>query len=1123
MMPLAELIGSSPGMRAVRDNVERLLHQLGEGRRQPPVLIQGDTGTGKTALARMMHRACARRDGPFVSVNCGAIPQSLLESQLFGHERGAFTGAQQARAGYFQQAHRGTLFLDEVALMSEELQGTLLTAIEEKSVRRLSSARAESVDVWVIGASNADLATLVRERRFREDLYHRLAVVTFWLPPLRDRGEDIVLLAEHFLFRACREYDLPQRTLGADAKAALLAHQWPGNIRELANVTERAVLFADDPVISARSLGLTAVRPETRPVDHTPLRDELGSVERELLQDALRKTDGNLSRASKLLRLPRNTLRHRLKRAGLLSEPRPFQGHPPADLAASGGAAAAVSTVGTRWEARRLALLRVELVPTSPDGPLPAGGPIDIAVDKVQAFGGRVEERSPTGLLASFGVDAIEDAPARAAQTAVALDKAAERVRSDGEAVAIGAAIHVGRFQVDAGPVPGAIDPDSQRRARSLLDALLAAGGDAIVVSEAASAFLERHFELLPLPGSSDPASRAFRLVGRAPSGHRQGRATTTFVGRHDSLDLLERRAIAAMSGHGQVIGIVGDAGIGKSRLVAEFRERLAHREITYLEGACFSYTSSVPFLPVLAIVRQSCGIGESDSTEKTAESIRGRLGALGINVEESAPYLFHLFGLPEGQTLLATLTPEAIRARTIETLHRMILAASRQQPVVILIEDLHWTDKGSEDALASLVADVPGASIMFLSTYRPGYRPPWIEKSFATQIALSPLSPDESRTIVRGLLPSDAPESTVGAILDKAEGNPFFLEEICRAVAHDGLSEGMPAVPDTIEEILVGRIQRLPDDTRSVIEVAAVLGREFPPALLESVWRGPGALEAHIQKLADLEFVHRRATGREAAYAFKHALTQQVAYDTLAPARRRELHGAAGQALEAAYADRLDEAIDRLAYHYSKTEEAPKAVEYLGRFAEKVARSYAHGAAVQACNEALQHVERLPADGRDRRRVQLILRLADSLLPLGRIGESIGVLLGDHDRLERLRDPALAARYYFDLARAYMLGNHALVADNARRAIAEAERCGDTATMGGAFGVLTVACALSGQAPRGIECGQRAIALLEASAEQWHLSYACWALGLCFTQTGAFAEASGARAPGPGHRPDDR
>src|SRR5262249_49720937 len=161
------------------------------------------------------------------------------------------------------------------ALMSEELQGTLLTAIEEKSVRRLSSARAESVDVWVIAASNADLATLVRERRFREDLYHRLAVVTFWLPALRDRDQDLVLLVEHFLARTCREYGLPPRTFSADAKAALLAHQWPGNIRELGNVTERAVLFADDPVISAQSLGLTAVRAESRPADHAQLRDEL--------------------------------------------------------------------------------------------------------------------------------------------------------------------------------------------------------------------------------------------------------------------------------------------------------------------------------------------------------------------------------------------------------------------------------------------------------------------------------------------------------------------------------------------------------------------------------------------------------------------------------------------------------------------------------------------------------------------------------------------------------------------------------------------------------------------------------------------------------------------------------
>ncbi|PWU24896.1 MAG: hypothetical protein C5B48_04025, partial [Candidatus Rokuibacteriota bacterium] len=181
---------------------------------------------------------------------------------------------------------------------------------------------------------------------------------------------------------------------------------------------------------------------------------------------------------------------------------------------------------------------------------------------------------------------------------------------------------------------------------------------------------------------------------------------------------------------------------------------------------------------------------------------------------------------------------------------------------------------------------------------------------------------------------------------------------------------------------------------------------------------------------------------------------------------------------------------------------------EYLSRFAEKAARGYAHGEAVQALNDALQHIDRMPADVRDLQRLQTVLALADSMLPLGRINELLSLLPAEHDRVERLREPALAARYYFILARAYMLGNHRLVEESARRAITEAERCGDSATMGGAYAVLAVACALLGQSSTGIECGRRAIALLETSPEQWSLSYACWALGLCCAQTGAFEEA---------------
>src|SRR5207249_2528989 len=298
---------------------------------------------------------------------------------------------------------------------------------------------------------------------------------------------------------------------------------------------------------------------------------------------------------------------------------------------------------------------------------------------------------------------------------------------------AVNLAIHVGRFEVGFGSGPAVIDLDGMREARGVLDALLGADRDMIVVSEAAVALLERRFELVQLPVAHGSGPRAYRLVGRVQPAQSAGRRMATFVGRRHNLELLESHLAAAMRGQGQVIGVVGDAGIGKSRLVAEFHERMADRDVTYLEGACASYASAIPYLPVIAILRQSCGITESDSAEMIAASVSGRLETLGMNVEESAPYVLQLFGLPEGMERLAALTPEAIRLRTLQTLRRMVLEASRQRPVVLVVEDLHWTDKASVEVLASLAADLPGAPVMFLSTYRPGFRPPWIEKSFAT------------------------------------------------------------------------------------------------------------------------------------------------------------------------------------------------------------------------------------------------------------------------------------------------------------------------------------------------------------------------------------------------------
>src|SRR5262245_13280285 len=260
------LIGESAPLAAVRAQVERLLQRhAGAARRLPPLLILGETGAGKGLLARAIHRAGSRPTGPFVDVNCAAIPETLIEAELFGYERGAFTDARQAKPGLFQAANRGTIFLDEVGLLPEGLQVKLLKVLEERAVRRLGSTRSESVDVPVIAATSEDLEEAMRARRFREDLYHRLAVVTFALPPLRERGDDVVHLAEHFLERACHDYGLAPRALASDASEALRAYLWPGNVRELANVMERVALLADGTAVTAAMLGLPASPAPRRP------------------------------------------------------------------------------------------------------------------------------------------------------------------------------------------------------------------------------------------------------------------------------------------------------------------------------------------------------------------------------------------------------------------------------------------------------------------------------------------------------------------------------------------------------------------------------------------------------------------------------------------------------------------------------------------------------------------------------------------------------------------------------------------------------------------------------------------------------------------------------------------
>ena len=391
---LKELIGESPGIEAVREKIRRLLDRKLGSRHLPPILLDGETGTGKGLVAWLIHRVGPRADGPFVPVNCAAIPETLLESELFGHERGAFTDARQAKPGLFQAAHRGMIFLDEIGLLPEGLQAKLLKVIEERSVRRLGSTRSEPVDVWIVAATNEDLAGATRARRFREDLYHRLAVLTLWVPPLRERGEDVLFLADHFLARACAEYGLPPKTFTPDARAALLGYRWPGNVRELSNVIERVTLLAEEPEVTAETLGLheAPVRSEhasTVERRTRPLADAVDPDERGHLLEALNATGWNISRTAARLGITRNTLRYRLEKHGLhregeaLSRRRPSEPPPRARSAAVSVPVPPAPASAVRWERRRVTLLRAVAGAPGLASPLYTSRAVQVLVEKV--------------------------------------------------------------------------------------------------------------------------------------------------------------------------------------------------------------------------------------------------------------------------------------------------------------------------------------------------------------------------------------------------------------------------------------------------------------------------------------------------------------------------------------------------------------------------------------------------------------------------------------------------------------------------------------------------------------------------------------------------------------------
>ena len=309
------LVGDSRAVHAVLERA-RQVAALDE---TPPVLLTGETGTGKGLLAHAIHAAGPRAAKPFIEVNCTALPATLMEAELFGHERGAFTDAKESKPGLVEAAEGGFLFLDEIGDVDLAVQGKLLRAIEERVVRRVGSVRERKVDVRIMAATNRDLERAVGEERFRKDLYFRLAVIVLDVPPLRERGEDVLLLTEHFLREFNAKYGKVVRQLSGAARDLLLSYPWPGNVRELSHVIERAVLWSRGPTLDVEHLSLT------RPVGGTDHGDAAKPVdtatlpqwEKTMIEQALREAGGNQTKAAQRLGISRDTLRYRLKKFGL--------------------------------------------------------------------------------------------------------------------------------------------------------------------------------------------------------------------------------------------------------------------------------------------------------------------------------------------------------------------------------------------------------------------------------------------------------------------------------------------------------------------------------------------------------------------------------------------------------------------------------------------------------------------------------------------------------------------------------------------------------------------------------------------------------------------------------------
>jgi class 3 adenylate cyclase/tetratricopeptide (TPR) repeat protein len=450
-------------------------------------------------------------------------------------------------------------------------------------------------------------------------------------------------------------------------------------------------------------------------------------------------------------------------------------------------------------------------------------------------------------------------------------------------------------------------------------------------------------------------------------------RGLTPFVGRSQELSVLTGYFEQAKRGRGQVVFITGEAGLGKSRLLHEFRRSVLDEPLRWLEGHCISFGKRISYLPIADIIKRNFGIEEIDHDEQIVAKVDAGTGAWDEVTQKTAPYVKYLLNVDPGDEGVSAMDPMERRAGILDALRALLIQESRGRPLVVLIEDLHWVDEKSEEAVAAMVDVVQSTPTLMVLTYRPGYRHSLGERTYCSRLALSHLPAEESAAIAERVLNvATLPDRVRSLITSKGEGNPFYVEEVTKALLESGVlrpSNGSYAlerpaeqvvVPDTIQEVILSRIDRLEHEAKEAIQLASVIGREFTARLLNRISDVEAKLDDLLGELKTLELIYEKAYFPELSYMFKHALTHDVAYSTLLMERRKGLHRLVGAAIEELYEDRLPEQYEALAHHYFEGQDWEKALEYLEKAGDKAVAAFANQDAMDYFRRALEAADRL-------------------------------------------------------------------------------------------------------------------------------------------------------------------